>query len=302
MSMTRDAMAQVSGCETPREVWKFLEQTYASRSKAQVINTRMAPATTQKGNMSISGYLAKMKSLVDDMASTGKALEEEELVSYILAGLNFDFNPVVSAIVSHVEPISIGELYSQLLSFEARTKLSQGGHQPGGHDAPGGRGHGNGGRGSFFLGNNTGGKKDKSPCQVCGKIGHFTLDCWYRFDESYTSDYNNSKSVAAAIQSYGVDTNWYTDIAATDHITGELDKLTAKDKYKGQDQIHNVNNTHMDICNIGHVVINPPPPAPTEFYTLTMFFMYQKQPKILYLFIIFLMIIMPHLNISLIIF
>jgi hypothetical protein len=113
-----------------REVWKLLEQTYESRSKARVVNTRMACTTTQKGNMLISEYLAKMKSFADDMASASKALEEEELVSYIFAGLDFDYNLVVSAIVAHVEPILVGELCSQLLSFEARWELSQGGHQP----------------------------------------------------------------------------------------------------------------------------------------------------------------------------
>jgi hypothetical protein len=92
MSMTRDVMAQVSSCATPREIWNLLEQTHASRSKSRVINTRMALATTQKGNLSISEYLAKMKSFVDDMASAGKALEEEDLVSYILTGLDFDYN------------------------------------------------------------------------------------------------------------------------------------------------------------------------------------------------------------------
>jgi hypothetical protein len=84
------------------------------------------------------------------------------------------------------------------------------------------------------------------------------LDCWYRFDESYTSDYNNSKSAAAVTHGYGVDTNWYTDSTATDHITRELDKLTTKDKYKGNDQILTANGTGMDICNIGHAVTNTP--------------------------------------------
>jgi hypothetical protein len=131
---------------------------------------------------------------------------------------------------------------------------------PGGRGAPGSRGHGpgrgNGGRGSFFRGSNNNGKKDKTPYQVCGKIGHSALDCRYRFDESYTSDYNNAKSVAAATNSYGVDTNWYTDTTATDHITGELDKLITRDKYKGNDQILTANG--MDICNIGHAIINTP--------------------------------------------
>jgi hypothetical protein len=51
----------------------------------------MTLATTQKGNMSISEYIGKMKSLVDKMTLAGKALEEE-LVSYFLAGLDFDYN------------------------------------------------------------------------------------------------------------------------------------------------------------------------------------------------------------------
>jgi hypothetical protein len=79
---------------------------------------------------SISEYITKKKSFADEMAPVGKSLEDEELVSYILVGLDFDSNPIVSAIVAHVEPIFVGELYSELLSFEARWELSQRGHQP----------------------------------------------------------------------------------------------------------------------------------------------------------------------------
>jgi uncharacterized membrane protein YgcG len=130
----------------------------------------MALATTQKGSMTISEYIAKMKSLADEMASADKALEDEELVSYIMAGLNFDYNPTVSAMVAHVESISVGELYAQLLSFEARWELTQGGQQalvnaarrgrgggpgPNNHGRGRGGGHGrdfSGGRGGFSGG------------------------------------------------------------------------------------------------------------------------------------------------------
>jgi hypothetical protein len=69
--------------------------------------------------MMISEYIAKMKSLTNEMAVAGKALVDEEL-AYIMAGLDFDYNPIVSAMVARVEPISVGKLYAQLLSFEAR--------------------------------------------------------------------------------------------------------------------------------------------------------------------------------------
>jgi hypothetical protein len=67
----------------------------------------MTLATTQKGSMTISEYIAKIKSLADEMTSAGKALKDEELVSYIMVGLDFDYNPSVSAMVARVEPISV---------------------------------------------------------------------------------------------------------------------------------------------------------------------------------------------------
>jgi hypothetical protein len=38
--------------------------------------------------ISISEYVEKMRALADDMASSGKPLDDEDLASYILAGLD----------------------------------------------------------------------------------------------------------------------------------------------------------------------------------------------------------------------
>ena len=75
-------------------------------------------------------------------------------------------------------------------------------------------------------------------CQICGKPGHTAKDCWYRFDEDEASSEDEEKVAAAADGSYGVDTNWYLDSGATNHLTGELEKVTLKEKYHGKDQIH----------------------------------------------------------------
>jgi hypothetical protein len=55
-----------------------------------------------------------------------------------------------------------------------------------------------------------------------------------------------------------VDSNWYTDTAATDHITNELDKLVVHDKYNGNDQIRTANGAGMNINHIGHAVVSTP--------------------------------------------
>jgi hypothetical protein len=170
---------------------------------------------------------------------------------------------------------SLFRLLKHTLSFENRINLMHGGHQASanvthrgrGGPGPRGRGRSDHGRGGFGRGYGSQGGAPQSVgcpqnrrfdkvCQVCEKKGHATLDCWYRYDESYSS--TNSKTAAAATQRYGVDTNWYTNTAATNHITSDLDKLTVQNKYKGSDQIVTVSGTGMDICNTGHAVIKTP--------------------------------------------
>ena len=62
--------------------------------------------------MNVAEYFAKMKGYADDMAAAGRPLEDDELVEYIITGLDREFTSLVSALVARVEPISIEELYS----------------------------------------------------------------------------------------------------------------------------------------------------------------------------------------------
>ncbi|KAK1650913.1 hypothetical protein QYE76_068718 [Lolium multiflorum] len=116
----------------------------------------------------------------------------------------------------------------------------------GGHG--GGRGRGDGGRGGGNGGgnyNNSARPNSQQPfdangnpppqCQICGKYGHPALKCWKRFNKDYNGD---EKSAGSSSHAYGVDTNWYLDTGASDHVTGELDKLTTRDSYHGHEQIH----------------------------------------------------------------
>ncbi|WVZ50557.1 hypothetical protein U9M48_001799 [Paspalum notatum var. saurae] len=217
--------------------------------------------------MTVAEYVGKMRVLGDDMAAAGRPLEDEELVEYILTGLEYDFNGVVSALVTRTDPVSVNELYAQLLAYETRMKLinpqssgssanaahrgGRGGRGRGG--APRGRSQGysrgnggtNSGRGFSNQNNyrrndsNNNNLQDQCPlCQVCHKKGHTADRCWHRYDENYVPE---PRVAAAASNQYTIHTNWYTDSGATDHITGDLEKLSLRDKYNGTDQIHAAN-------------------------------------------------------------
>jgi hypothetical protein len=148
--------------------------------------------------MSISEYIAKMKALVDEISAAGKPIEEDELVAYIINGLDEEYEAVTLAIVAKNRSVSVAKVHSQLLGFENRNSLrhaaansatrggrggdmSRGGRVRGGYrgrDSAYGRGapsrarggpalRGRGGRGRF-----NGAPNNRPICQVCHRRGH----------------------------------------------------------------------------------------------------------------------------------
>jgi transposase InsO family protein len=121
----------------------------------------------------------------------------------------------------------------------------------------GSRGSGRGGSGRGQKGGRSGGRFQPGLfCQVCGKEGHPAYRCYKRYDSNFQGP--PQKTAAAATSSYGVDTNWYMDTGATDHITGELEKLTVRDKYYGGEQVQAANGAGMKIANVGHSQLHSP--------------------------------------------
>lgn len=277
-ALSKDILAHAARAQTAAEAWRSITALFASQTRARVVNLRMALATTKKGTQSVTEYFTKMKGFGDEMIEAGRALSDDELVEYVLAGLGPEFESLVTSLTTRIESVSIDELYSQLLTFEARSNLALGGDQNSANIAgrSGGRGRGisrgrGGGRG-FSRGRGSPGgrgrgrsgsspsastdRRDKGViCQVCEKTGHSAVQCWYRFDEDYVPE---GKHAAAASTSYNVDTNWYTDSGSTDHITSELAKLATREKYNGGDQIHTANGSGMTIHHVGHSTIASP--------------------------------------------
>lgn len=289
-SLSRDILAQVTMAKTSAEAWKVITDMFASHTRACATNVCLALATTKKENMTIAQYYGKMKGFADEMAAAGRPLDDEELVMYIYNGLDFEYNSIVSSLVTRSDPVTPPELYSQLLSFETRLELQhgtgsssvnsagrgdRGGSQQmrGSYRGRGGRsnfGRGSAGRGrgqqqlqrqnhqrrSFTTGPTATHDKSGRPiCQVGFKTGHTTLECWYRFDESYVPE---ERHVAAAMNQYAMDQNWYMDFGATDNITSDLEKLVVRDKYHGGDQIHAASGAGMEIKHVGHSLVHTP--------------------------------------------
>jgi histone deacetylase 1/2 len=278
-NLSKEILGHVNTETTAKGAWAVIEALFASQSRAKIISTRMALTSATKGTSSVSEYFTKIKTLADEMAAAGRKLEDEEFVSYLLTGLDQDIDSIVSAVAERVEPITVAELHTQLIAHEQRLEMCNGGVQSsanlatkgkggGGSSSCGGRGGGrrNGGRGNCggFTrggGNNGGGTRSSFQpgvfCQICGKEGHLAPRCFKRFDSNYSGPPQKSASNVTT-SSYGVDINWYMDTGATDHITGDFERLTLRDKYHGGEQVHAANGSGMEIMHICHSTLRSP--------------------------------------------
>ncbi|XP_071680966.1 uncharacterized protein [Lolium perenne] len=301
-TLSMDILLSVTGLETVSEVYAAIKAMFSSQSRTRVANLRVALINTKRENLPNSHlYFARMKSLADELAAAGRPLDEEDLVGYLLAGLDDNYNALFAAIGANAnEELTVSDLYAQVNAYDNRMELLHGsagitnnnnpssanaaargrggprgrgnrgnfrrgggrgndgdrGYDCGGdrgydcgYDRGGDRGYGRsnqGGGGSSYnnngrrgRGRGNGGDRDRERliCQICQKPGHPAWKCWDRYEE------DDEEERGANSASYGVDTNWYSDTGATDHITSELDKLTMKEKYTGRDKIHIANGT-----------------------------------------------------------
>jgi hypothetical protein len=72
---------------------------------------------TKKEELSVVEYISKMRFLGDELIAAGKQIDDDELISYIFAGLDQEYNSVITTLLVK-ETLTIGDVYSLLLNFE----------------------------------------------------------------------------------------------------------------------------------------------------------------------------------------
>ncbi|WVZ62530.1 hypothetical protein U9M48_012269 [Paspalum notatum var. saurae] len=237
-SLGDTVLAQVVGCTSAREVWRVIEQTFATASRAQIMQIRMQLATIQKKDLTITEYFLKVKNLADTLAVIGKPLENDEVIAYILQGLPAEYDPIVTSITTRTDINTPSDALAHLLSYELRVEHNNGGGSQANQvnrtnsGNTGGRGNG-GGRG---RGRGNGSGRGNG-----------------RRDNGGRSNYGSS---ATSNNSYAVDPNWYVDTGATDHITHDLERLSTKERYIGNDRVQVANGAGLNIAHTGNSFIS----------------------------------------------
>jgi hypothetical protein len=121
-SMTKEVLRQVATEASAVGAWRAILRMFSSQSRAHVVHLCSKLSSTRKGDMNYDTYYSLMKGFMDEMVAAGKRLDDEDVICYILIGLDFEYNPFVEAFTSKTEAQTLNDLYSQLLMVEARVE------------------------------------------------------------------------------------------------------------------------------------------------------------------------------------
>jgi hypothetical protein len=159
--LSLEVLSQCLFLKASKEVWNKLDSLYAVQSSASTMQIRMQLATLKKQDLPTLNYFQRVNNLIDSLAAAGAPLRDNEIVVYLLTGLPEEYDSLVTSITTHVEPMSLSEVYTNLLSFETRLISHQGapihtGHPVVNFSSCGGHGGRYGGRGGRNGGHNGG--------------------------------------------------------------------------------------------------------------------------------------------------
>lgn len=283
-TLSPEVLARTLGLASSAAVWSAIERMFSSHSRTKVTHIRRQLALIQK-DMSMADYYGRVKALGDQLAAIGSALSDDEMTTYLLTGLDQSYESFTTSINLQGGNMPLDELYSHMLDYEALWEAANTSYQitanaaaRGNGGANRGRGRGNGGRGGYANqggrggppnhggnGGNPGGQGarrnapgNRPTCQICGTVRHSAFKCYNRFDASYQGEELLRFTNHANTGHQAFDPAWYVDSGATDHITGDLEKLNVREIYSGKEQVHAANGSGMKISHIGDSHIHMP--------------------------------------------
>ncbi|KAI0499725.1 hypothetical protein KFK09_017933 [Dendrobium nobile] len=117
-TISPSVLPYVINLETTAAIWSVLETRFQSTNRSKVIQLKNELHNVSLKNQNMTQYLSEIKSLVDQIAVAGSSVDNEDVILYILKGLPTSYQSFKTSIRTMLNPISLDNLYSLLLSEE----------------------------------------------------------------------------------------------------------------------------------------------------------------------------------------
>lgn len=108
----------IATAKTSQEVWKKLNNMYASCSWTRAMQLKEELTLIQWETCSVPDYLHAVKALADEIALIDHPISDDDLTLYVLNGLGSNFREITAPIRAREKSLMFDELHDLLLGHE----------------------------------------------------------------------------------------------------------------------------------------------------------------------------------------
>jgi hypothetical protein len=113
-ALSNKMISHVTRCTISMEAWTILKNLFFAQSKALSMQVHFQLNTFKKGNSSIADYYQKFQAFTDTLSSIGQPLTYVQMQSFLLGGLESEYDPFLTSVATWIKPLSVEEIYSHL--------------------------------------------------------------------------------------------------------------------------------------------------------------------------------------------
>ena len=204
-------LTTIESCNNAKEAWDTLAAVYKAKSTALVLKLKKELNALKKlPDEPVTKYVARARSIRDQLQAAGHKISDDDVVLAVLAGLPSEYDMLVCVLENAATTPTLQDVLSKALMVEQReipieegngmalfTKTSKQKFKP---------------------------RKEKRRCFHCNKPGHVIADCRQRkAEESKRSTSDGRPGLALATAKITKPTQWVLDSGASRHITYNRD-------------------------------------------------------------------------------
>ncbi|KAJ0865169.1 putative RNA-directed DNA polymerase [Helianthus annuus] len=250
-SLTEEAIAEILGLTTARQIWTALEAAYSNSSLERMHLLRDNLRQLTKGSSTVAEYGRKFKGVCDQLSAIGFPVSDTDKTHWFLCGLGSTFESWSTAIRTARDPLPFRELLTKAesqeqflhslhppapppVAFVAQTQRSS--------NSRSGSGSGSGSK-SYSRGQpqtNSSNRPRRPPhCQLCRTNGHYANKCpkLSSFVIGSSGDDNIAHAFHAKCHVSDDGPDWTTDSGADLHMTNDTGNLHSFSPYTGTSSV-----------------------------------------------------------------
>jgi hypothetical protein len=125
-------LSSVYGLCTARQVWNHLAQRFVSQSHSHVTHLKRQLQSLNQGTKTCSEYLQVAKTWSDQLVAVKKPVDEDDLISFVISGLNSTFQSFVTSysFLTRDKELTFDEFQTELLNFEMMVNIHRQQNEP----------------------------------------------------------------------------------------------------------------------------------------------------------------------------